>query len=483
MAKKVWRLNKWYGGISTGNKIGIDGSFSFGQGLDFGSNPDLLQSNYALEKSSSTNVTGLPKWIVQNATTYYAYADDGKIHSNASSWTSLRTVANSGGQGMEIFNDYLYYTQDTQLGRYGALSGSPSFTDNYQTGLTDTSAHNFAPMKVFLNKLCVGHGRTISTLDDSATWVASAITLPIGWVIKSMEVRGDFLYIGCFKGTSVTDYEEGALFTWDGTSSTWNSAEFINESGVNALINQNDTIYAFAGTRGNIYQYVNGQYVKIKRIPNIGVGEYADVYPGAVTTFNGLLHFGTSGDTDSATLYQGVYTWGQVEKNYPYVLNYDYPISTGNTQATNISIGAVKAVSPTKLYVGWKDDSTYGIDLISTSNQQSTVVYESLLHDDNQPYRRKTYQDIKLLTSTLASGDSVVVKYKADRAAAWSTLGTFSFTTHGAQNNKKFAFKDSNVNFIKAFELEVRIESVSGVSIIEADIFFETNEGITDYQS
>jgi len=483
----AWRIRKFYGGIATGDKVGIDGSFAFGQGLDIRTNPDLLSVNVLPTKVSSTNVTGLVKWIVQDGTTYYAYADDGKIHSDATNWTSLQTTPNSGGQGLEIFNDYLYYTQNTQLGRYGALSGSPSFTDDYKTGLTDTSAYDFAPMKVFLNKLCIGHGRTIATLESDDTWTLAKITLPLGWNIKSLEVRGDLLYIGAFKGTAITDYEEGALFTWDGTSTTWNSVEFINESGVNALLNQNDTIYVWAGTRGNIYQYVNGQYVKVKKVPNIGKGKYADVFPGAVTGFNGIVHFGMSGNTNSATLYQGVYSWGQVEKNYPNVLNFDYitskAVTDGTALGTDIKIGAVKAISPTVMYIGWKDGTTYGIDKVdTTAAKYASAFYESLIFDDNQPFVRKTFKGIKLIAPPLASGETIVVKYTPDRGSE-VTLGTFSHTTHGAVTNKWFAFSKSmggSTGLVKVYEMKIKLELTGGTDLVEATVIYDTDEDISD---
>ena len=471
---KIWRINRWFGGLSTGTKLGIDGAFSLGQGLDFKTDPDLLTANYAMAKASSTNVTGLVKWFVQNGTTYYAYADDGKIHSDATSWTSLRTVASSSGQGLEVFNDYLYYAQNAQLGRYGALSGAPAFTDNYQTLDSDLLFH---PCKVFLNKLCVGHLRKIGTLDSSSVWTDAAITLPIGWKIKSLEVRGDFLYIGAWKGTAITDYEVGALFTWDGTSTTWNSVEFINESGVNALFNQNDTLYCAAGTRGNLYQVVGGNLVKIKRIPLVGATSTAEIYPGAMTGFNGLLHVGVAGSTTSTTLYQGVYSWGQVEKNYPNVLNFDYPISTGTVTGTGLQIGAVYAASPTKLYVGWKDGADEGIDLISTSTKQSTVILETLIFDGNVPYKKKTFRDIKLICKPLVSGESIVVKYDADRTGSFTTLATLSFATHGAVNERKFSFTSSS-GFLKAYELKLRIELVGGSSLVEATVTYTDEEDI-----
>lgn len=467
----IWRLNRFYGGISTGSKRGVDGSFAFGQGLDFRTDPDLLQAQYVMSKDSSTNVTGLIKWFAQNNTTIYAYADDGKIHSNASSWTSLRTVSNSSGQGLAVFNDYLYYAQNSQLGRYGALSGAPAFTDNYQTLDTDTLWH---PCKVFLNKLCVGHARKIATLDSSGTWTDAAITLPIGWKIKSLEVKGDLLHIGAWQGTAITDFEIGAIFTWDGTSTTWNSVEVINESGVNALFNQNDTLYISAGTRGNIYQYAGGKFYKVKRIPNVGSGKVAEIYPGAMTGFNGIFHIGMAGSTTSTTLPQGVYTWGQVEKNYPVVLNFDYPISTGTTTGTSLSIGAVYGASPTKLYVGWKDGSSYGIDLISTSTLQTTTVYESLIFDGNKPYIPKFFKEVRILHKPFVASESITVKYKVDRATSYTTItdvaNAFEDTSY-----ERHIFNNST-GFIRGKELQVRLELTGGAQLIEAAVIYEEEE-------
>lgn len=470
----VWRINRWFGGLSTGSKRGVDGSFTFGQGLDFRSDPDLLQANYAMSKNSSTNVTGLPKWFVQNGTVYYAYADDGKIHSNAGSWASLRTVGNSSGQGLEIFNDYLYYAQNAQLGRYGVLSGAPAFTDNYQTLDTDTLWH---PCKVFLNKLCVGHGRKLATLDSSGTWTSAAITLPIDWKIKCLEVRGDFLYIGAWKGTAITDYEIGALFAWDGTTTTWNTVEFINESGVNSLFNQNDGLYISAGTRGNLYQLAGGKFVKIKRVPLIGAGKYAEIFPGAMTGFNGILHFGLAGVTDSTTVYQGVYTWGQVEKNYPMVLNFDYPVSTGTVTGTGVKIGAVYGASPTKLFVGWKDGANYGIDLISTSTTQTTVILESIIFDANRPTVSKLFKEIRLVYKPFTASESITVKYKADRDTSFTTLTSSAETLDVTNKYDCYPFIDAtNGGFTRAKELQLRLELNNGAQLVEASVEFEEEE-------
>lgn len=470
---QIWRINKWYGGLSTGSKRGVDGAFAFGQGLDFKTDPDLLQANYALVKDSSTTVADLIKWFARNGTTTYAYGNGGKIYSKASggAWTLLRTVASSSGQGLAVFNDYLYYTQNAQLGRYGPLSGAAAFTDNYQTLNTDTLWH---PLKVYLNKLCVGNGRSLATLDNSATWTASFFQIPIDWKLKCFEVKGDFLYMGSWKGIAITDNEIGGLFSWDGTAATYNSVEYINESGVNALVNENDTLYIAAGTKGNLYEYAGGKFFKIKRIPSIGVGKTAEIYPGAMTGFNGYLHLGTAGSTTSTTLNQGIYTWSQAEKNYPVVLNFDYPISTGTTTGTSLAIGSVFGASPTELYVGWQDNSTYGIDLLSTSTPQSTVINESLIYDGNKPYTNKQWKELRLYYEPFVASESISVKYKANRAANYTTL-TDVANAFESTSYSRFLIND-NTGFVRSNEIQIRLELNSGAKLIEAVVIYDEEE-------
>ena len=416
---KVWRIKNFTGGISTGDKVGITGSFAFGQGLDFRTNIDRVSPNYAMVKDSGVAITGLPKFFAQYGTTYYAICSDGKIHSNASTWTSLRTVSGCTGQGLALFYESsapgLYYSLTTALGKYADLSGSPSFNDAYQVLNSDTLWH---PLKVFLNKLCIGNGNALATLDSAGTFTASVFTLPTGWKIKCLEVRGDFLYIGAWRGTAITDYEQGAIFTWDGTATTYNSAEFINESGVNALLNQNDTLYVWAGTRGNVYQFVNGQYVKLKKIPGIGVGKTAEVYPGAVTGFNGIFHFAGAGSTDSTTMYNGVYTWGQPEKNYPEVLNFDYPVSIGNVQGAALAVSAVYAASPTKLFTGWGYTNTITMSIADPC----VVTLASHAFADGTPIRFTT-------TGALPTGITAGTYYYT-RSTATNTFNLYDTAAH-----------------------------------------------------
>jgi|TARA_Y100000296_G_scaffold8879_2_gene10456 hypothetical protein len=440
---RIWNINKWYGGLSTGSKVGTEGSFQAGTGLDFKTDPDILSSNLKMEKESGAVVVDFVKWMVNYDGDMWAYGDTGELYKRIANgtWSSERSVAASAGQGLAVFNNVLYYARNAFL---GSRTTAPVYDDVAQALDADSDWH---PMVTFLNKLCVGHARKIGTLDSTATWTDAAITIPVDLKIKSLAVWGDYLVIGAWKGTNITDNEEGYLFFWDGLSSTWNFDIKVNESGVNSMVNVGNRLIVFAGTKGNIYELSGSSLVKLKRIPGVG-NSYVDIWPGASAVFRGEAHFGLGGLTGSSTLLQGVYSWGQVEKNYPFALNYAYPPDAGATSGTTLKIGAVYAISPTELFMSWDNNGTYGVDKINTATPQTTVTYESLIFDGGVPYQLKNFYTQKLNFKALPANTSIKLDYDADRSGSWTTIGT------EATDNRKiarYAFP------IKAYELQFRV--------------------------
>lgn len=436
MAKQYVTIDRWNGGLSDGDILGSEGSFRFGQGLDYKSNPNAITADLIMEKKSASIVVTLPKWFTYDTPRddTYAYDSGGNIYqstSTGSSWTLLRAVASSAGQGLEIYDDYLFYTQASQIGRYGVLSGTPSFTDNWQTGLNGST--NWRPIKVFQNLLCVGNGRYLAIWDGSA-WTATKLTFPNGWYVRDLQVRGDYLAIAVNDSSTIQTAVRGIVFYWDGSSSTYNFFNEVPENGgISSIQASQDKLYIFAGGAGNIF-LDNGTITKIKRIPFMGRGKLLYVNPGATTNFRGnlLFGFGSGGASrNSSTVYRGIYELDSVTN----ALNFAYPTSTGTVQTSSILVGNLFAAG-SNLYTGWQNQTpTYGIDLLSTSNQQTSVTYESRIV--SVP-REASFDRIKVLFDTLASGQSITVKYKADRNASWTTYGdaAISFTADGAVTYK-----------------------------------------------
>ncbi|HJZ04260.1 MAG TPA: hypothetical protein VJ327_00160, partial [Patescibacteria group bacterium] len=129
MSKKILNIEYFNGGLADSEREGIRGAFFFAKNLNIFSEPTNLTLMPEAVKESSTTVVDLVKWIVPGTphdTNTYAIGDTGKFYkrTSAGSWSVLQTTSNCVGQGMELQNDYVYYTQNTQIGRYGPLSGT-----------------------------------------------------------------------------------------------------------------------------------------------------------------------------------------------------------------------------------------------------------------------------------------------------------------------------------------------------------------------
>ena len=126
------------GGIADFTRSGIDGSYAFARSIDVRSDPNNITVLPKTIKESGNVVTGLPKWIETYNTTLlsFIYDANGTLYSrtSAGSYTNLRSVANSHGNGLvySAEDDYLYYSLDKVIGRYGPLSSaSPTFSDDF----------------------------------------------------------------------------------------------------------------------------------------------------------------------------------------------------------------------------------------------------------------------------------------------------------------------------------------------------------------
>lgn len=442
------------------------------RGCDIYSDPNKVSILPKAVKVSGTTVTGLIKWIAQGTpydTNKYFYDHNGKIYREASdgSWSVLRTVTNSVGQGLAVVNDYLYYTQNTQIGRYGPLSGTPSFTDNWQTGLTNTSTTGFAPICPFLAGFAVGHGNKLGWW-DGATWTPNQLTLPPGLHIRSLEVVDEFLMIGTWRGNSITDSEEGYVFVWDGVSSNPNFFFANPEGAANALLNSKNRLLSIWGSSGYIYQGYS-PFEKIHQLPKLALGSYVEVFPGAVTNWKGLALFGFAGNTDSSSIEQGVYSYGSKSSRFPEVLNYMFPISTGTKTGTNLKIGALKGIG-NYLYIAWQDGTSYGVDRVTNSGApQSSALIEQLIFDNGDVFTDKLAKTIKVKHNALASGESIQIGYKRNRAPNY-TFGPVNLAIGSTET--RLTIPPSDARF-KEWQISVILSTTSSTSPVVTGIGFQ----------
>jgi len=132
---KTLPITDFQGGIGTlGQKRDKPGSARFTKNLDPFEDTSYVTLSRKTTKISSTTIANLPLWMVDGSpfvTHRYVYDLGGKIYqvTSGDSVSLLRTVTGSTGEGLVIFDDYLYYMLPTEIGRYGRLSGTPAFDD------------------------------------------------------------------------------------------------------------------------------------------------------------------------------------------------------------------------------------------------------------------------------------------------------------------------------------------------------------------
>src|SRR3990167_9394027 len=231
MAQKYFLVDRFSSGLSDGSKVGIVGSFYSGRALDYRSDPDVLQTNYAAVKNSGTVDTDLVTWINPANNDVFFLGNVGNLYyktGGTGTFTLAGSVTLCAGNGMEFYNDYVYMAGGTKAARYGPISGTPTLTDPYATFIS-MQEETWHPMTNFINYICMGNGRYLATWDGS-TYTYNTLTLPPGYHIRCLTpITGKFLAIGTYQGSSLNSVGNSKIFLWDGTATTYNDIIEINE--------------------------------------------------------------------------------------------------------------------------------------------------------------------------------------------------------------------------------------------------------------
>lgn len=137
MAQLEKPYSRFIGGIADFDKESLTpNAMYFERQIDFRSNPRQATILPRTIKKSASMVVDLIKWFEAVGTTVYAYGDNGHFYKYESGAVSdLNQSPNSHGNGLVYYpdDDSIYYANDTSIGRYGKLSGTPTFINDYFT--------------------------------------------------------------------------------------------------------------------------------------------------------------------------------------------------------------------------------------------------------------------------------------------------------------------------------------------------------------
>jgi len=381
----------------------------------------FLEVSAGAEAAGVSAITAIPTaftiyssqdFCITQATTKIYRRDSGTW-----TWVSSLTVSTVDSPDLTVYGGNLYYSQRGQLGLYDNTNSQA----NFQT-FTDTTTASERPMRILNGSLYIGNARYIAKYDGT-TFTASALTLPSNFVIRSMEVVGDYIYAMADNGFY------SSLFIWDGVSNRYRTPiNLFNEVSSptlkavgNKLFAVSNTLQSFEGAR--IYLFNGADFEKIAILPINRTGAFILNTLGEFA--GGLLiasrEVATASYEDGSG---GIWMLNRATDSDPYQATIIFPL---RNQMTNHDNWALGSGSSSRFYIGNQDvtASTQGVFEVLTSGSNNPSIWQSLPIDAGST-SKKMWHSVRLNAEDLTTGQTIVVKYRLDDTTAFTTLKTLT---------------------------------------------------------
>ena len=477
-------IKDFSGGIADDVRKESANEFQLTKHFDIFSNPKRLTPYRSLEADTETSVstTDLKQYFVRDflyttgSGKLYGLGQTGagftkilqKADATSGVWT---TPASSEGNGavqngcFVEYKDYIWGFQGTtQVFRWGLLSGTPSITNSQGTVGTITSVAQGVIAKD--DNLYLPYNNKIVRVNSSSTVSDAVLTLPTQFKITSICNYGNYLAIACapistYAGTS-------KVFLWNLISSDvqevidWGEGELrVLETIEGLLVGVTDRYLnnsTGAGKGSMIVQVYGGGSPQV----------YKEIFTQALTgktmpiskaVKNNRVFWSAKIMTNSAgTEYnEGIWSFGRKNTGYNHTITLD-------VTDENVSTSGIQAFGTAANYFFIAHSNDGSVDKTNDASTYTfTSVYESQVFDFQDVMSDKRLDALKVSFRKLASGESVVAKYRIDGATAWTTIGTASTT--GDISHTFLNIESTGADFSSGREYEFRLESLGGAEI------------------
>lgn len=253
---------------------------------------------------------------------------------------------------------------------------------------------------------------------DALTFIenTTALDLPNGEAVTAFGELGVFLLVG-------TNTQR--VFPWDRVSPSFNYPLFMPEANVAFIVGANQLAYVFCGNRGNIYVTDGTRTELFKKIPDHITGKNQPYFTWVeATSHRNNLVFSFTADendgTDITSIY-GVWAINLTEKALRHIIT----ASNGSSAQVTVLMSNPHPgpLAGEALIVGWKNSTTYGVD-IGSSNPYTGG--ETVISTDMIPIgtnlNKVTPQDFEIKFSRpLVSGESVALKSRVNLTASFGS--------------------------------------------------------------
>lgn len=447
-------------------------------GIDIFSNPGVLRPSPAFSNETSTAVVALITAIdnFDGDGTDKLYGFDGsKVYKRTTTtWSVDRTLSGTTAltdtPTMLKWNGAIYYATKNDVGRLTGTTYDDDYLTTVLSGTLPAQDAAWKPMKGFLDKLFIGDGRYVSSINTSAVFTAQELVLPLGNRIRQIEIINDRLALAC-GGDSATggDPSKSTVFIWDGVDTKPEAIIEVNTvGGSQALKTIDNVLFLFARNTAppapagiDIYYYNGADFELFKTIRNApGETDSVRMYSNAVENFNNDLLFGTSIDSGSGQLH-GIWKLGRIRNGQGRVLTLASTLPSA--EESNVVIGAVK-VFGNQYFASYKEGSTYRVAASSTTAMADGYIKTQYYEIDQSSFSGLV-KGVKIFAKPMPSNTSITVLYDITDSGTYTSLGTISSTNqndilYGIYKRVdriqfKLYFTSSSQTFPEVFKIEV----------------------------
>jgi len=478
-------IKSFRGGISDFDEKGITGSFKFGSALDKEKKTDSLSCQQAFVDLDTPITEYISHLLPAPDFNMYAFGSS-KIYQIADDWqaTLVYTHASNmlGLTGVGIGHEsdgksYIYWVAVNTIHRK-EIPGLANWSDvdatgGYPKNITDSSNHT---MRWINGNLLFCNGRYIGMIAYDSSYTTNALDLGKNLISNSLLDREGYALIGA---SYANDLSNSELFLWDTVSLSWNKKTTIPIDNIKSLVDTDLKLllgeYSLApNTNSQIYSSDFVSTVPITSFPVDATGglfgsmENTDV-DGSLALF-GMFDTDTYAQDRSSN---GIYTFGRKNKNSPYVLNLDYPLDCDYIYSVRKWTSGIFVSYRQPTGIGYN----YKLQVIDYAQTKKAAVYESLELKAPPGYPNKTinWHSVRLSTKPIASGTSISLKYKINKASSWTSArlegGGTTFNAVGETEAVFFVGAEG-----KIFEFQITLTPTGSTSpevYPPIEVFFE----------
>lgn len=302
LSSKIDNYRVFNGGIAPYDKeSGLD-QYASGRGIDVRSNPREVKILPKTTNESGSVYTDLPMGADRIGNNTYVYDASGNIYTrtSAGSHSLTRSVGSSHGNGIKYFgeDDFLYYTSDKVIGRYGQVNASsPYFVDDF------LGAEGGVPLNTHWIDLESGSSQYASRADTASLSITSDITIEatikpesLPAVSSSMTIASKWDENGNIRSYKFDIYAISGYFG-DGSDGALTISSDTTEAPVDSAATATSGTYTISATNGS---FAAGQVIFIhqSRGTSAGQGQRTKIQSyvaGTITTTDLITATYTSG--------------------------------------------------------------------------------------------------------------------------------------------------------------------------------------------